>query len=137
MASNEGSSGEPGGPGSARVTEGNGGRPVERVGADVGGTFTDVVLVDGAGRVATRKVASSPDDFGRAIVQGVEALLGERDLPPGRLRDVVHGTTVATNAILEHRGAKTGLLTTRGFRDVLEMRRLRMPRLYELFWDKP
>src|SRR5215212_4906089 len=108
-----------------------------RIGADVGGTFTDLVLVEPDGRISTRKVASSPDDFGRAILDGVRPLLSERDLPPGALRDLVHGTTVATNAILEFKGAKTGLLTTRGFRDVLEMRRLRMPRLYELFWDKP
>ncbi|MBA2449867.1 MAG: hydantoinase/oxoprolinase family protein [Chloroflexi bacterium] len=108
-----------------------------RIGADVGGTFTDVVLIDAEGRVSTRKVASSPDDFGRAVVQGVVELLGERDLSPDGVRDLVHGTTVATNAILEFKGAPTGLLTTRGFRDVLELRRLRMPRLYEIFWDKP
>jgi N-methylhydantoinase A len=119
------------------MTEANQLRPSARIGADVGGTFTDVVLVDGAGRVATRKVASTPDDFGRAVVQGVAELLAERGGGAGELRDLVHGTTVATNAILELKGARTGLLTTRGFRDVLELRRLRMPRLYELFWDKP
>jgi N-methylhydantoinase A len=108
-----------------------------RIGADVGGTFTDIVLVEPDGRITTRKVASSPDDFGRAILAGIRPLLGERNLPAAAIRDVVHGTTVATNAILEFKGAKTGLLTTRGFRDVLEIRRLRMPRLYELFYDKP
>jgi N-methylhydantoinase A len=108
-----------------------------RLGADVGGTFTDLVLIEQGGRVSTRKVASSPDDFGRAIVEGIRPLLRERRLQPEAMRDLVHGTTVATNAILEHKGPRVGLLTTRGFRDVLELRRLRMPRLYELSWDKP
>src|SRR6188472_471961 len=90
-----------------------------RVGADVGGTFTDIVLVDAHRGVTLRKLLSTPDDFGRAIVDGVA--------------DVVHGTTVATNTILEFKGALTGLLVTRGFRDVLELRRLRVPKLYDLF----
>jgi N-methylhydantoinase A len=108
-----------------------------RVGADVGGTFTDIVLVDAQGGVSLRKLPSTPDDFGRAIVDGVAGLLSEHDVAPETIGDVVHGTTVATNTILEFKGARTGLLTTRGFRDVLELRRLRVPRLYDLFWDKP
>ena len=108
-----------------------------RVGADVGGTFTDIVVVDGQGGVAMRKLLSTPDDFGRAIIDGVSDLLRTQDTPPQSVTDVVHGTTVATNTILEFKGALTGLLTTRGFRDVLELRRLRVPKLYDLFWDKP
>lgn len=108
-----------------------------RVGADVGGTFTDLVAIGVDGTVHTWKVSSTPDDFGRAIVEGLAALLDEAGLAPSAVAELVHGTTVATNAILEHKGARTGLLTTRGFRDVLELRRLRMPRLYDLFWEKP
>jgi N-methylhydantoinase A len=108
-----------------------------RVGADVGGTFTDIVLVDAHRGVALRKLPSTPDDFGRAVVDGVSGLLPAHAVPPQAVGDVVHGTTVATNTILEFKGALTGLLTTRGFRDVLELRRLRVPKLYDLFWDKP
>jgi N-methylhydantoinase A len=108
-----------------------------RVGADVGGTFTDIVLLDTHRGLTLRKLLSTPDDFGRAIVDGVANLLPTHDLAPDAIADVVHGTTVATNTILEFKGARTGLLTTRGFRDVLELRRLRVPRLYDLFWDKP
>ena len=108
-----------------------------RVGADVGGTFTDIVLVDAHRGVTLRKLPSTPDDFGRAIVEGVVGLLPTHNVEPDAIGDVVHGTTVATNTILEFKGALTGLLTTRGFRDVLELRRLRVPKLYDLFWDKP
>jgi N-methylhydantoinase A len=108
-----------------------------RVGADVGGTFTDVVLTDARGGVALRKLLSTPDDFSRAVLDGVTDLLQSHHVPHGAIGDVVHGTTVATNTILEFKGALTGLLTTRGFRDVLELRRLRVPKLYDLFWDKP
>jgi len=108
-----------------------------RIGADVGGTFTDIVLIDAQRGVALRKLLSTPDDFGRAVVDGVSDLLPAHAVPPQAVADVVHGTTVATNTILEFKGALTGLLTTRGFRDVLELRRLRVPKLYDLFWDKP
>jgi len=107
------------------------------VGADVGGTFTDIVLIDAERGVTLQKLPSTPDDFGRAIVDGVAHLLPTHAVAPHAVADVVHGTTVATNTILEFKGALTGLLTTRGFRDVLELRRLRVPKLYDLFWDKP
>ncbi len=108
-----------------------------RAGVDIGGTFTDIVVLDATGRVHTRKVPSSVDDYARAIVDGVRELLQETGLAGAAVAEVIHGTTVASNAILELRGARTGLLTTRGFRDVLEIRRLRMPRLYDLTWEKP
>ena len=103
----------------------------QRLGIDIGGTFTDIVLVDADGAVTTRKVPSTPDDYARGIVAGLQAL------QPAGVAEVVHGTTVATNAILEHRAARTGLITTEGFRDVLEIGRLRYPRLYDLSWEKP
>ena len=102
-----------------------------RLGIDIGGTFTDIVLMGGDGTVLTQKVPSTPDDYARGIVAGLEPLL------PRPIAEVVHGTTVATNTILEHKGAKTGLITTEGFRDVLEIGRLRYPRLYDLTWEKP
>jgi N-methylhydantoinase A len=108
-----------------------------RVGIDIGGTFTDIVCLDAGGRIRVKKVSSSPDDYARAIIEGVRELSRETGLAGADDAEVLHGTTVASNAILEGRGAKTGLITTRGFRDVLEIRRLRKPRLYDLAWEKP
>ena len=108
-----------------------------RVGVDVGGTFTDLVLTDRDGAIHTRKLPSTPEDFSTGVADGVRQVLGLHAVDPAHIRDVVHGSTVATNAILERRGARTGLLTTAGFRDVLELRRLRMPKLYDMTWQKP
>ena len=112
-------------------------RATFRVGADIGGTFTDLVVIDPDGHVLVAKVPSTIDDYSRGIVEGLRALLVEHDLAGDRIAEVVHGTTIASNAILERAGARTGLITTRGFRDVLEIRRLRVPRLYDLTWQKP
>jgi N-methylhydantoinase A len=103
-----------------------------RLGVDVGGTFTDVILQRADGTAAIRKVLSTPPHYDVAVV-GAGAGLASGSTVAG----VVHGTTVATNAVLEKRGALTALVTTEGFRDVLELRRLRIPRMYEPFWRKP
>jgi len=108
-----------------------------RVGADIGGTFTDLVAIGPGGVLRTKKVSSSVGDYGRAIVEGLGQLFAEAGFTAGEVEEVLHATTVASNAILEHKGAKTGLITTAGFRDVLEIRTLRMPRLYDLRWEKP
>ena len=108
-----------------------------RIGVDIGGTFTDLVLLAADGSVSTRKLPTSPDNHGRVLVEGVASLLDGLRLTPDRLGEIVHGTTVATNAVLEAKGARTGLLTTRGFRDVLELRRIRSPELYNLMYEKP
>src|SRR6476619_3247803 len=108
-----------------------------RVGIDIGGTVTDIVLLADSGERYTRQVPSSVDDYARAIFDGLAALLTEIGAEPGAIAELLHGTTVASNAILEHTGARTGLITTKGFRDVLEIRNLRMPRLYDMSWTKP
>lgn len=108
-----------------------------RLGVDVGGTFTDLVLAGPDGRALTRKVLSSTGDYAEAIVRGTRELLGAAGLGAGDVAELLHGTTVATNAILERRGARTGLLTTAGFRDLLEIGRLRLPRLYDLDLERP
>ena len=105
-----------------------------RIGVDIGGTFTDVVAVDEDGRVRLCKLPSTPEDYGRAIIDGVSHVVNGSGV---QVNEVIHGTTVATNAVLGGTGARTGLITTRGFRDVLEIGRLRMPRLYDLSWEKP
>ena len=106
------------------------------LGCDIGGTFTDVVL-RGGGTVRTLKLPSTPEDYSRAILAAVRDIKDRFGVEARDISAVVHATTVATNTILEHKGAKTALLTTEGFRDVLEMRRLRIPVMYDLQYDKP
>ncbi len=108
-----------------------------RVGVDIGGTFTDVVLVGADGTVWPIKVLSTPHDFSRAVIDGLRRLIQQTGIELSEIEELVHGTTVATNAILEKQGARTALITTAGFRDVLELRRVRMPQLYNIQWEKP
>lgn len=116
-----------------------------RIGADVGGTFTDVVLIDDSANLWTHKVLSTPPDpadpsgrgFEQAVLDAMAHLARVTNTPGDAVSEVAHGTTVATNAVLEHRGARTALITTKGFRDVLELRRVRAPQMYDLFWEKP
>lgn len=97
------------------------------VGTDIGGTFTDIVLV-GEGRFYRRKLLSTTDDFSIGVIAGIKDILSESGISSQDIDRVVHGTTVATNAILEHKGAKTALITTKGFRDILELRLTRAKR---------
>lgn len=108
-----------------------------RAGSDIGGTFTDVVYIDEQGELNVGKVPTTPDSFGRGVVNGLNRLAAEHGLHLADLEEMVHGCTVATNAILEGKGARTALITTEGFRDVLEMRRIRVPRLYDPLYVKP
>jgi N-methylhydantoinase A len=110
---------------------------IARIAADIGGTFTDVAVLSAGGRLATRKLPSTPANYADAVIDGITGLLGELGSPLEALEEVLHGCTVATNAILEHKGARTALLTTRGFRDVLELRRIRVPELYDPLYEKP
>ena len=107
-----------------------------RLGVDIGGTFTDIVLMGSDGSVNTKKISSTPDDYGRGIMIGIDRLMKENHVNPVAVKAVIHGTTVATNAIIEKKGAKTALITTSGFRDVLELRRIRIPELYNIFYNK-
>ena len=106
-----------------------------RVGVDIGGTFTDLVFLRRDGQLDRRKVPSTPDDYARAIVAAIDAYAVEAGADPAS--EVVHATTIATNAVLERRGARVALITTEGFRDVLELRRIRIPLSYDLRWEKP
>lgn len=108
-----------------------------RVGVDIGGTFTDIVFVMADGTLHKRKVPSTPADYSTAIIEGISAFCAEHGIAASRIAEVQHATTVATNAILERKGARTALLTTEGFRDVLELRRIRIPMSYDLDWQKP
>src|SRR3954469_13197118 len=109
-----------------------------RIGVDSGGTFTDVCLFDeSTGRVEVWKVPSTPDDPSRGIAGGVEEGMARVGGKPAEVGYFGHGTTVATNALIQHRGVKTGLITTQGFRDLLEIGRQKRPDLYDLQADKP
>src|SRR5438093_3861869 len=98
-----------------------------RIGIDTGGTFTDFYAVH-RGRVFTHKVTSTPGDPSRALVEGLGALLARLGVRPGDV-EVVYGSTVATNTLLERRGGRTALVTTAGFEDVLEIGRQARPSL--------
>src|SRR5277367_4554489 len=97
------------------------GDPVCRLGIDVGGTFTDLVLVTQDGRTATRKVLSTSGNYAEANFAGIREVLQEAGITGNSVKELIHGTTLATNALIERRGARTGLVTTEGFRDVLAM----------------
>ncbi|MDP7511661.1 MAG: hydantoinase/oxoprolinase family protein [Dehalococcoidia bacterium] len=111
--------------------------PHFRVGVDIGGTFTDVVFLGSDGTVLAQKIASTPDDYSRAVLDGVKGGIAELAIGAGAVSEISHGFTVATNAIIEQKGARMALVTTEGFRDILELRRNRIPRLYDLYYEKP
>lgn len=108
-----------------------------RLGVDIGGTFVDLVLINADGIIFTKKVLTTPHDYSEGVIEGVKQLLYESGLKPESIKEIVHGTTIVTNACIELTGAKVGLITTKGFKDVLEISRGRMPRLYDLTWNKP
>ncbi len=102
-----------------------------KIGVDVGGTFTDLILFDG-NEAQIHKVPSTPRSQVLAVIAGVEHFSKKHRGPV----EIIHGTTVATNALLERKGAKTVLITTRGFEDVIEIGRQNREKLYDLFWEK-
>ena len=109
-----------------------------RIGIDIGGTFTDVALVDEAtGRIGVTKAPTTPDDFGRGVLSALTLAMQRYGLAARDVGLLAHATTVATNAILEEKGARAALIATRGFRDVLELRRSSRADLYDLFQDPP
>ena len=103
------------------------------VGCDTGGTFTDVFALSGSGEARVAKVPSTPPRFDVGVVEGVQAL----GLEPGDVDTLFHGTTVTTNAVITKTGAPSALISTRGFRDVLEIRRANREELYDILWDPP
>jgi N-methylhydantoinase A len=109
-----------------------------RIGVDIGGTFTDVALVEEeSGRIEVLKVPTTPRDFGEGVLEGLRSSLARARVDPAAVGLLSHATTVVTNALLEKKGAKAGFVTTRGFRDILELRRSSRPDLYDLLQDAP
>jgi len=109
-----------------------------RIGVDIGGTFTDVVMLDPAtGRLANEKVLTTPDDPAEGVMNGVQRILATEQTAPGDVQSVIHGTTLVANALIERKGVRTALVTTKGFRDVLEIGRELRYSIYDLFIDMP
>ncbi len=109
-----------------------------RIGIDIGGTFTDVAAVEErTGRIAVCKLLTTPEDFAAGVVAGLRQALTDSRIESRNVMVLSHATTVVTNALLQHKGARAGLITTRGFRDVLELRRSSRADLYDLLQDAP
>lgn len=108
-----------------------------RLGIDIGGTFTDLVLLSDDGAAAVGKVLTTPHDPAAAVLQGLGELLDRAALSPRHVSHLVHGTTLITNAIIERKGARTGLITTGGFRDALEIGRERRYDIYDISLENP
>src|SRR5688572_27937867 len=108
------------------------------IGVDVGGTFTDIVFTDTFnGHTLIHKSPTTPDDPSQGVVTGMRDL-GERfGLDPGTIDHVLHGTTIATNAVLEYKGAVTGMVTSEGYRDILHIGRHQRPQYYSILQEIP
>jgi N-methylhydantoinase A len=104
-----------------------------RMGIDIGGTFTDFAMIDDSSGAATlEKLLTTPEDPSVAVLEGVRKLLASGNVPAAELRSIVHGSTLVTNAVIERKGTPTGMLVTKGFRDVLDIALERRYDLYDL-----
>jgi N-methylhydantoinase A len=111
---------------------------VWRIGIDIGGTFTDVAVVEeSSGRIGVAKVPTTPADLTKGVLSALEAAMSRYELASVQVGLLSHATTVVTNTILEEKGARAALITTRGFRDLLELRRSARANLYDLFQEAP
>src|SRR4051795_6784020 len=110
---------------------------MKRVGVDVGGTFTDLVYVDEEGAVLVHKRPTTTEDPSRGTVEGIETLTAQAGTTPATLDQVFHGTTIATNIVIEHNGARVGMLTTEGYRDILHIARHKKPLNFSNYQDLP
>ena len=111
---------------------------MKRLGVDVGGTFTDLIYLDDeAGRILVHKLATTPDDPSEGTVRGIRELTEQAGVSPSALDQVFHGTTIATNIVIEHNGARVGMLTTEGYRDILHIARHKKPFNFSNYQDLP
>jgi N-methylhydantoinase A len=111
---------------------------MKAIGVDVGGTFTDLIYLDQAsGDIGIHKVSTTPDDPSRGVIEGLKALMAQGGIAPDQVAQVLHGTTTATNAVLEAKGARAGMITNDGFRDVLHIGRHQRPEHYSIMQEIP
>ena len=108
------------------------------IGVDVGGTFTDLVVTNTESSDSKiHKIPTTPEDPSLGVIDGLLEVCSQFDINPGDVRHILHGTTIATNAVLEYEGAKTGLITTAGYRDILHIGRHQRPQHYSIMQDIP
>src|SRR5712692_7824766 len=111
---------------------------MKRLGVDVGGTFTDFIYVDDeAGEIIVHKLATTPADPSQGTVQGIREVTENAGVRPSALDQVFHGTTIATNIVIEHNGARVGMITTEGYRDILHIARHKKPLNFSNYQDLP
>ena len=109
-----------------------------KVGVDIGGTFTDIVLADlGKGIVSVSKVPTTPDDFSSGVMTGIKRILKQTGHRSPDIDQIIHATTIVTNSIIEGKVAKSGFITTKGFKDILEIQRQIRTELYDFFHVRP
>ncbi len=111
---------------------------MKRLGVDVGGTFTDLIYVDDeGGKILVHKLPTTPDDPSQGTIRGIRELAEQAGVAPGELDQVFHGTTIATNIVIEHNGARVGMITTEGYRDILHIARHKKPLNFSNYQDLP
>ncbi|MBM6999910.1 hydantoinase/oxoprolinase family protein [bacterium] len=111
---------------------------MKRIGVDVGGTFTDFIYVDDeTGKVEVYKTSTTPQDPSIAMIDGINAICDKLGIAHDEIQDIFHGTTIATNMVLEHKGARAGMITTKGYRDVIHIARHKRPTNFSIVEDIP
>ena len=111
---------------------------MRRLGVDVGGTFTDLIYVDDdEGKILVHKLPTTPADPSQGTVQGIREVAEQAETSPSQLDQIFHGTTIATNIVIEHNGARVGMLTTEGYRDILHIARHKKPLNFSNYQDLP
>ena len=111
---------------------------MKRIGVDVGGTFTDLIYLDPeTGDMDIHKLSTTPDDPSQGVVAGLQALMAQSGIDPAEVAQLLHGTTTATNAVLEAKGARAGMITNDGFRDIIHIGRHQRPDHYSIMQEIP
>ncbi len=110
---------------------------MKRMGVDVGGTFTDFIYVDDDGKVEVYQTSTTPEDPSIGSLEGINAICDKLSLPHEEIDEIFHGTTIATNMVLEHKGARAGMITTKGFRDIIHIARHKRPTNFSIVEDIP
>lgn len=110
---------------------------MKRMGVDVGGTFTDFIYVDDAGKIEVYKTSTTPENPSIGMMEGINAICDKLNLPHDAIDEIFHGTTIATNMVLEHKGARAGMITTKGFRDIIHIARHKRPTNFSIVEDIP
>ena len=110
---------------------------MKRIGVDVGGTFTDFIYVDDNGKIEVYKTSTTPHDPSIGMIEGINAICDKLNIKHNEIQEIFHGTTIATNMVLEHKGARAGMITTKGYRDIIHIARHKRPTNFSIVEDIP